>query len=241
MKEKLKLSIIIPAYNEEKKIAKDIEEAEEFIKKNNIDGEVIVSTDGITDKTNDIVSKLQKKYKKLLLLADKGKIGKGAAIKKGVKIAKGEYILFADAGLCVPYHDAKRGLALLLKGYDCAMGSRAVTGSKILKKQPLYRYLGSKLFKALIHKVLQIPSHIKDTQCGFKLYRSSVAKKVFGELKTNKMMFDIEIILRLKKYNYKMVSFPVEWKNDEDTKFDPLIGTFHNFEDLYKIKVKYRL
>jgi dolichyl-phosphate beta-glucosyltransferase len=234
---KLDLSIIIPAYNEEKKIQKDIEEAALFFDTNKLNGEIIVSTDGVTDRTNEIVKQLQKKYKNLILLADIDKIGKGAAIKKGVNVAKGEIIMFADAGLCVPYDNAIRGMKLLKAGFDCAIGSRALKGSKIMKKQPLYRYFGSTMFKFLIHSLLQIPRDIKDTQCGFKLYKKHIAKRVFGELETSKMMFDIEIILRLKKYNYKIVSFPVEWKNDVDTKFNPIKGTLDNFKDLYEIKV----
>jgi dolichyl-phosphate beta-glucosyltransferase len=115
---KLDLSIIIPAYNEEKKIQKDIEEAALFFDTNKLNGEIIVSTDGVTDRTNEIVKQLQKKYKNLILLADIDKIGKGAAIKKGVNVAKGEIIMFADAGLCVPYDNAIRGMKLLKAGFE---------------------------------------------------------------------------------------------------------------------------
>lgn len=237
MASSLYLSIIIPAYNEEKKIARDIEEAEKFLKLHKLKGEVIVSTDGVTDKTNAIVIDLQKKFENLTLLADVNKIGKGAAIKKGVQDAQGKYIMFADAGLCVPYENAIRGINLLKKGYDCAVASRALRQSKIKRKQPLYRYLGSRLFKAIVHSLLGIPKTIKDTQCGFKLYKKDVAKKIFGELQTTRMMFDIEIILRLKKNHFKIGNFPVEWRNDEDTKFDPIKGTVDNFADLYRIKI----
>lgn len=241
MKEKIDLSIIIPAYNEEKKIKKDISEASKFIENAPITGEIIVSTDGVTDRTNTIVEELQKEYDNLFLLWDKDKIGKGAAIQKAVAQARGKFIMFADAGLCVPYSYALQGLEVLLSGNDCAIGSRAEDRSKILKKQPLYRVIGSRIFKTLIHAVLQIPSHIKDTQCGFKLYKRRAAKKVFSELKTKRMMFDIEIILRLKKHGFTMEPFPVEWKNDLDTKFDPVKGSWDILKDLYQIKVVHRL
>jgi dolichyl-phosphate beta-glucosyltransferase len=93
----------------------------------------------------------------------------------------------------------------------------------------------------MIHTLLQISPEIKDTQCGFKMYKKKVAKNIFSKLQTTKMMFDIEVILRMKKMRYKIASFPVEWKNDEDTKFDPMRGTIENFYDLFLIKMKHHL
>jgi glycosyltransferase involved in cell wall biosynthesis len=241
MRKPINLSIIIPAYNEETKIKRDIAEAIQFLITSKQKGEIIVSTDGVTDKTNTIVKSLMKVYPNLLLLAEKNKIGKGAAIKKGVAAASGEIIMFADAGLCVPYRYALKGLALLEKGFDCAMGSRAEKGSRILRKQPLYRYIGSNIFKWIIHTILHIPHDIKDTQCGFKLYKKITAKKIFHDLQTEAMMFDIEVILRLVKNKNKIATFPVEWKNDEDTKFDPLTGSFKNIKELFLIKIVHRL
>ncbi len=238
---KYDLSLIIPAYNEEKKIEKDIREAYRFFKKEKIAAEVIVSTDGIRDNTNDIVKKLQKEYKGLLLIAEKEKIGKGAAIKKGVKVATGKYIMFADAGLCVPYKFIKDGIAKIEEGYDCALASRASKKSSITKEQPLYRKIGSWLFGLIVRNVMGVPVNIKDTQCGFKIYKNQVAQKIFNNLKTKSFMFDIELILRAKKSNYKMVQFPVQWSNDADTKFNPISGSIKNFKELYKLKVVYKL
>ena len=236
-----KLSLIIPAYNEEKKIECDIKEAFSYLSKKKVIGEVIVSTDGITNKTNEIVKKLQKKYKNLHLIAHKNKIGKGMAIKKGVEKARGEYIMFADAGYCVPFSHINDGIKKLEEGNDCALASRAFRNSHIKKKQPLYRQIGSKVFGLIVRNILGVPKHIKDTQCGFKIYKNNIAKDLFSKLRTKAMMFDIEIILRAKKNKYKMASFAVEWKNDLDTKFNPISGSIVNFKDLYKMKLKYRL
>lgn len=235
------LSIIIPAYNEEKKIERDIKEAFNFLSKKNVIGEVIVSTDGITDKTNEIVKKLQKKYKNLNLIAHKNKIGKGMAIKKGVEKSKGKYIMFADAGYCVPFSYINDGIKKLEEGNDCALASRAFKNSQIKKKQPLYRQIGSKIFGLIVRNILGVPKHIKDTQCGFKIYKKNVAKKLFSKLKTKGFMTDIEIILRAKHEKFKMDQFPVEWKNDSDTKFNPITGSIKNISDLIEIKFKYNL
>lgn len=235
------ISIIIPAYNEEKKIEKDIREVFAFLKKAKIKGEIIVSTDGVTDQTNNIVKNLQKEFKELRLLAKKEKIGKGAAIQKGVKIAAGKYIMFADAGLCVPYKFIKDGIDKIEEGYDGALASRAAQKSIITKAQPIYRKIGSIAFGFLVRNVIGVPRNIKDTQCGFKIYKKDIAKKLFNDLRTESFMFDIELILRAKKEKYNMTQFPVQWSNDIDTKFNPVTGSIRNIKDLLKLKLLYRL
>lgn len=232
------LSLVVPAYNEEKKIEKDIRRAFAYFKKAKIIAEVIVSTDGVTDSTNKIVKKLQKEFANLKLIAKKEKIGKGAAIKEGVESARGKYIMFADAGYCVPFEFIKDGLKKLEEGFDCALASRASSSSKVVKPQPLYRQIGSKTFGFLVRNLIGIPRNIKDTQCGFKLYRHDVAKDLFGNLETRGFMFDIELILRAKKKKHKMVQFPVAWSNDPDTKFNPLVGSLKNIRELIRIKVR---
>ena len=235
------ISIIIPAYNEEKKIEKDIRELILFLKKEKIKGEIIVSTDGVTDQTNNIVKKLQKEFKELKLLAEKEKIGKGAAIKKGVKIAAGKYIMFADAGLCVPYKFIKDGIGKIEEGYDCALASRASKNSIITIDQPVHRKIGSIVFGFLVRNVIGVPRNIKDTQCGFKIYKKDVAKKLFSNLTTDSFMFDIELILLAKKEKYKLTQFPVQWSNDIDTKFNPVSGSVRNIKDILKLKLVNRL
>ncbi len=193
------ISLIIPAYNEERKIEKDIRKAFEYFKQSKINGEVIVSTDGITDNTNIVVSELKKIYPDLILISKKSKIGKGAAIKNGVKKANGKYIMFADAGYCVPFKFINSGINKINEGYDVALGNRSDKSTIIKKKQPLYRIVGSLVFGFLVKYALGVPIYIKDTQCGFKIYKKDIAKKLFNDLKTPGMMFDLEHILRAKK------------------------------------------
>lgn len=235
------LSLIIPAYNEEKKIEKDIRRAFLYFKQQKIHGQVIISTDGIKDNTNNIVLELKKEFPDLTLLARKEKIGKGAAIKRGVERATGKYIMFADAGYCIPFKFIKPGINKINEGYDLALGNRGDKSTIIKKKQPFYRSVGSKVFGFLVKYVLGVPSHIKDTQCGFKIYRRNTAKKLFKDLQTSGMMFDLEHILRAKKYGYRIGVFPIEWSNDPDTKFNPINGSLKILKDIYSIKLKHRL
>lgn len=235
------LSLIIPAYNEEKKIERDIHQAFAYFKQKKIKGEVIVSTDGVTDNTNNIVRSLRKEFPDLKLIAKKEKIGKGAAIKRGVKKASGKYIMFADAGYCVPFKFIDTGIEKLEEGYDLALGNRGDRQTIIKIKQPFYRKAGSVAFSFLIKYILGVPTSIKDTQCGFKIYKHEIAKRLFSDLKTDGMMFDLEHILRAKKYNFKIAVFPIEWSNDPDTKFNPISGSWENIKAIYDIKFKYKL
>lgn len=231
------ISLIIPAYNEEKKIEEDIRKAFAFFKQRKINGEIIVSTDGVTDNTNNIVKGLIKEFPKLYLIARKEKIGKGSAIKLGVRKATGKYIMFADAGLCIPFKYIDPGIEKLKEGYDLALGNRGDKKTIIKIKQPYYRKVGSNAFGFLVKHLLGVPSHIRDTQCGFKIYKHNIAKILFNDLNTPGMMFDLEHILQAKKYGFKIATFPVEWSNDPDTKFNPISGSLDNFREIYNIKV----
>ena len=183
MSRQVKVSLIIPAYNEAKKITKDILEASRFFKSQKITSEIIVSADGCTDNTAKIVKDLQKNTPNLILLYNNHKNGKGGAIKRGIEIATGKYIMFADAGYCIPFRYILPGISKLEKGFDCALASRASRQSKITIKQPIYRQLGSKIFGLIVRNLVGIPKNIKDTQCGFKLLETNLAKKIFSRMR----------------------------------------------------------
>ncbi|MBI3591368.1 MAG: glycosyltransferase family 2 protein [Candidatus Melainabacteria bacterium] len=231
------LSIVIPAYNEEKKISRDIEAVYEYFKKNSIKGELIIVNDGSKDQTYSVASSLASKFTSLRVLTYKKNRGKGYAIKTGIMEATGEYILVADSGLCVPFKCTNLGLELLRNGNDVAIGSRRTRDdkSKIIVHQPLYRILGSKLFHLLIKISNLIPEGIEDTQCGFKLFKKDVAHKIFKKIFTEKFMWDIEVLRIASKEKYKLSVFPVEWSNDPDTRYNPLIGSFENLLQIVNI------
>lgn len=235
------LSVIIPAFNEEKKIEKDIREIFSWFNKNSVKGEVIISTDGVTDGTNSIVRALQQEFKTLTLLAEHKKIGKGAAVKSGVRVAQGKYIMFADAGYCVPFTYIKDGINKLQSGYDVAFASRGLKESRIIIKQAYYRIISGKIFGLVVRTFIGLPGNITDTQCGFKIYKNETAKKLFNRIKTKGGLFDLELVLLAKKMNYRQAEFPVAWRNDPDTKYNVLVNSFIDLKDLFKIKFIYKL
>lgn len=234
------LSIVIPAYNEEKKISKDIEAVFDYLKESNINGELIIVNDGSKDKTYEVASSFKNKYPNLKVLTYEKNRGKGFATKTGILAAQGKYILLSDSGICVPYKFTKTGIELLEKGNDIAIGSRRGDPNKIkiVRKQPLFRRLGSKVFQILIQTVQLIPPGIEDTQCGFKLFKKEVAHDIFNRLITEKFMWDIEVLRISVRKKYKVVPFPVEWGNDPDSRFNPLIGSLENLLQIINIIIR---
>jgi len=233
------LTIIIPALNERNKIIEDILAATRFLGDEGLSGEVIVVVDGSTDDTFEVVSRYALTAPEVRVLPYSDARGKGAAIKRGVEAALGATIMFADAGMCVPYEDARLGLALLRSGgCEIAMGSRSEPETVVLKKQPKWRQMGSTGFRFVIQTLMGIPRQIGDTQCGFKLYRCDVARHLFAPLFTAGYMFDIEIILRALKAGYRISGFPVHWSNDEDSRYHPIKGSIAVVRSLVDIRMR---
>jgi dolichyl-phosphate beta-glucosyltransferase len=230
------LSVVIPAYNEEKKIGNDIENIYHFFNENSINGELLVIDDGSKDSTFSTASSYKKKYPSLKVITYERNRGKGYATKTGILEATSEYMLLIDAGSSVPLNYIHTGLNLLKSGNDVAMGSRSTADKGIVTlKQPFYRRFGSKGFKFIIQAINLIPKGIEDTQCGFKLFKKKAAHDIFKKMFTEKNIWDIEMIRRALKGKYKISVFPVEWKNDPDTRFNPFIGSFETILQLFNI------
>lgn len=235
-----KLSIVIPAYNEEKKISRDIEAVYEYFKESSINGELIIVDDGSKDKTYEVANSCTKKFPSLRVINYGKNRGKGYAVKIGILEATGEYILFADSGVCVPYKFANLGMELLKNGYDIALGSRRTKDNKakVVVQQALYRRVGSKVFKFLIQTFGIIPKGIEDTQCGFKLFKKDVAHAIYKRCFTEKFMIDLEMLRIANKERYKIGVFPVDWSNDPDTKYHAVIGSFENLLQIINIVLR---
>ncbi len=235
------LSIVIPALNENKKIARDIEIAGEFLQANNLQGEIIVIDDGSADDTAEAAKKTNQinwnKAVKLNVIRYRQHRGKGYAIRMGVKESSGKFVMFADSGGCVPYNDALYGLELLRKdSCDIAHGSRRMQGCRIGKTQSLYRRLCSIMFHWFVIHYMKIPGEFTDTQCGFKIYKGDVARRLFGRCVTDGFVFDIEVILRALKEGYRIREFPVNWTCDPDSRLSPTRSLNHVLFELIAIK-----
>jgi len=237
----LDLSIVIPAFKESGKIELDVRAAFSFLRDHGLSGEIIVVDDGSPDDTFAKASALREEIPILQVLRYPKNRGKGHALKYGITRTRGKRVLFADAGLCVPYEIASIGLTMIDLGMcDIAHGSRAMRGS-IRRAQPLHRRIGSRCYALLIHTAMGIPWYLSDTNCGFKLYRREAAHELFARSFTDGFMYDVEIVLRALAAGLTILEFPVLWSNDPDSRFDPRTGSFRLLRDLFIIRLKLAL
>lgn len=236
----MELSIIIPAFNEARKIGRDIEAAGQFLAKEKITGEIIVVDDGSADGTAAAAGKVQTAGQTpVVILSLAQHRGKGFAVRSGVAQAEGEFIMFADSGLCVPFQYAVTGLDLIKRG-EChiAHGSRKLPESIIRNPQSFSRRVSAKFFRCLMIHWLKISTDLTDTQCGFKIYRGEIARKLYGQCESDGFMFDVEIILRALRSGYRIKEFPIQWTADRDSRLSLAKSPWGMMKELLRIKRK---
>lgn len=234
----MNLSIIIPAYREGHKIQHDVEAAAAFLVRHGLKGEIIVVDDGSPDDTRDVAAAVPvpPEVQRRVIRYEPHR-GKGCAVRTGVMASRGQYVMFADVGLCVPFDNALRGLELLRNGEcEIAHGSRKLASSVQFRRQRLYRRFLSWLFRLIVRVFMGVPSRLTDTQCGFKVYRGDVARELYAQCVADGFMFDIEILLRALKKGYRVLEFPVEWRCDWDSRLKPARNSVATLSELAEIK-----
>ena len=231
------LSIVIPAFEESKKIARDVEAAAAFLEGNHFTGQIIVVDDGSKDNTAEAARSVEISPDiELKVIRYQRHRGKGYAVRRGMKDTGGQYVMFADSGCCVPYEDTLRGLELLKSGAcDIAHGSRKMRGCHIEKAQSLYRRICSRAFHWFVIHDMKIPAEFTDTQCGFKIYKGDVARQLYGRCITDGFAFDIEIIMRAQKCGYRIKEFPIDWTCDRDSRLSPTRSSWRVLSELMTI------
>jgi len=232
------LSIIIPAYREAAKIRRDVEAAGIFLERAGLAGEIIVVDDGSPDGTREAALAAQAPEGVVCrVIRLEPRRGKGFAVRTGMTASRGRFAMFADVGLCVPFEFSMRAMEMINRGEcDIAHGSRKLPDSIIIQPQTLYRRLCSRLFRLIVRLFMGIPDEFTDTQCGFKVYRGDVARRLYGECFSNGFMFDVEILLRALRHGYRVKEFPVEWRCDLDTRLHPARGAKDTLAELAAIK-----
>ncbi|MCD6500545.1 glycosyltransferase family 2 protein [bacterium] len=213
----MKLSVIIPAYNEEKRLPRTLREIDGYLKKQDYDSEIIVVSDGSTDKTVEVVKNLMNYIENLKILDFKKNRGKGFGVRQGMLKAMGDYRLFTDADNSTSIDQVEKMWSFFEKGYDVVIGSRDVKGAVLSPPQPWWRRLLGDIFRFLTHIICGTWG-ILDTQCGFKGFTKKAAENIFKEAKINGFAFDPEILVIAKKFGYKIKEIPVRWRNDPESK-----------------------
>jgi dolichyl-phosphate beta-glucosyltransferase len=228
------LSVVIPAYNEEKRIPKTLREIGNYLSKQNFDYEIIVVSGGSTDRTCQVVEELKSEIKNLKLICEKECRGKGFAVKRGILSAQGEFRLFTDADNSTSIQEIEKFWPEFEGGADIVIGSRDVKGAILDPPQPLFRRFVGEVFK-ILRKIIVGLWEIEDTQCGFKCFKEEVAEKIFPKMQIERFAFDPEILLIAKKQGFKIKEIPIYWKNDLESKVK-LKSMIEMLIDLLKIR-----
>jgi glycosyltransferase involved in cell wall biosynthesis len=228
------LSIIIPAYNEEKRLPSTLRTVGQFLKGRGWTGcEVIVVDDGSSDGTASAVEEFSKTDAAVRLLRNPGNRGKGYAVRNGMMEAKCEWLLFSDADLSTPIEEVDKLLSAVNAGVPIAIGSRAVDRSLIGVHQPAFRERAGQLFNLAMRMALRLD--IRDTQCGFKLFRRDAARAIFSRQRLERFSFDAEILFIARKLGHRAVEVPVRWNHVDGTKVGMWSGA-KAFLDLIEIR-----
>lgn len=209
------LSIIIPAYNEEKRIPKTLKAMDAYLKGVDYDYEILVVNDGSKDQTAEVVRGMQSEIKNLKLLDNRVNQGKGGVVKDGMLAARGEIRLFTDADNSTSLNHFEKMQPLFEKGYEVVIGSRAIRGATLDPPQPLSRRILGKVGNLII-QLLVLPG-IWDTQCGFKAFSAKAAEEVFKRSKITGWGFDVECLALARKLDFKIKEIPVHWANDPNS------------------------
>ena len=193
------LSIIIPTYNEEYRLGITLDTIVHFLQQKHYSFEILIIDDGSTDKTMEVATKKAATYKDchIRFVKQTKNHGKGYVIKEGMLAAQGDCILFTDADLSTPITELDIMLPHLETQWDIVIGSRALNRKLVKKKQPWYRDFIGRLFNIAV-QTLYLPG-IKDSQCGFKLFKRDAAKAIFSKLRIQSFIFDVEALWLGKK------------------------------------------
>ena len=227
------LSFVVPAFNEEKRLPVSLARIAEWLGSRTppVPAEVLVVDDGSSDRTAAVAEKtasgLGLSFRVIRLPENRGK---GAAVRAGVLEARGEHVLVTDADLSTPIEEVDK---LLAAGAPVAIGSRGVDTTLVKQRQPLFRVASGKVFNLLV-RVLAV-SGIRDTQCGFKLFRRDAAREVFSRATVDRFAFDVEALLLARRLGYAIAEVPVLWFNSPDTRVG-FGGGLEAFAALFRIR-----
>lgn len=233
------MSIVIPSYNEEKRLPLSLERIAEYLGAAGIESvEVLVVNDGSRDRTFEVAQQAAEMFKQIgvayRVLENPGNRGKGYSVRHGMREARHDWVLFTDADLSAPIEEAAKLLAAV-KTAECsvAIGSRALDRSLIGVHQPLFRELSGRVFNLVVRIFTGLA--LADTQCGFKLFSKQAARDVAARQQLERFGFDVEQLFLAKKMGHKIAEVPVRWNDVEGTTVGTLDG-ISAFADVWKVR-----
>lgn len=227
----MELSVVIPAYNEEKRLGQSLIKITDYFNTKKFDYEIIIVNDGSCDNTSNIVENFGDK--RVNLLRNSKNMGKGFSVKRGMLAAKKRHVLFSDADLSTPIEELEKFIPYI-NDYDVLVGSRNLSNSDIRLKQPFIRSKLGRIFPILVN--LFLLGGIKDTQCGFKLFRKETIVPIFSRQTLNDFGFDVEILFITKKLGFRIKEIPITWINSRGSKVRLLKDPIRMLLDIIQIR-----
>ena len=235
----MKLSVVIPAYNEQDRLPSTLEEAVTWLREHVEGGwEIVVVDDGSRDETCARVKAMMPGIPELRLLEQPQNRGKGAAVKRGMLEAKGDIRVFMDADHSTHVKEVEKVFAAMGEGAEIVIASRQHPESDISVHQSWLRENMGKSFNMIIRTLLGID--IKDTQCGFKAFSAHAAESIFPQQKVDGFSFDVELLYLASKKGIGFVEIPVQWVNEPNSKVRILLDPMKMFADIVRIRNLHR-
>jgi len=226
------LTIVIPAYNEERRLPVTLPQVVAFAEAQERPVEILVVDNASTDATADVVRGFVAQHPIVSLLHQPIR-GKGAAVRKGMMEGRGEYLFICDADLAMPIEQAGRFLPPALSDYDVAIASREIPGA-VRYDEPWYRHLMGRVFNLLV-RWLAVPG-IQDTQCGFKCFRREVARDLFAAQELDGWAFDVEVLYIALRRGYRIVEVPIDWYYGPGSRISPLRDSWNMLREVLRIR-----
>ncbi|MCE5229190.1 glycosyltransferase family 2 protein [bacterium] len=208
------VSVVFPAYNEKMRLPATLEKTIAYLESEYDAWEIIVADDGSADGTPEMV---EKDFPQCRVIRAPHNMGKGAAVRRGMLAANGRFRLFSDADLSTPIEELGPMVGLIQsQECDIVIGSRALSQSHLVVRQPWWRELSGRLFNMIVQPISGLPFH--DTQCGFKLFRDQAAEEIFARQRSNGWAFDVEILMLAQFLGFNVLEHPVTWLNSAASK-----------------------
>lgn len=233
-----RLSLVIPAYNEEARLGTTLERVIDYLSGQAYESEVLVVDDGSGDATAEVARVCLGERIANRVLVNETNRGKGYSVRRGMLEARGDLRLFSDADLSTPIEHTADLLAAIEAGADIAIASRAIKGSDIELHQSFIRENAGKMF-SLVQRAL-LGSGVKDTQCGFKMFTAQAAEAVFPHQTLERWAFDAEIVHIAQRLGFQVIEVPVRWINSPETKVSMVGDGLKMVLDVAKIRWRHR-
>jgi glycosyltransferase involved in cell wall biosynthesis len=227
-----RLSLVIPAYNEQARLPYTLSEIEAWVRRQAIECEVVVVDNGSRDATSAVVQQAGVAFPMLRLLRTDRR-GKGCAVRAGMLSAKGDVVIFADADLSWSVDDLTRFVSMVDAENPVVIGSREGTGAR-RTSEPVYRHLMGRVFNRVV-QALAVPG-IEDTQCGFKAFRADAARAIFGRQRLDGFGFDVEVLYLARRLGYPIRVVPLHWEHKENSRVAPLRDTLAMLTDVLRVR-----